>query len=46
MTKEEQEKVIQQIEKDICYFTNLDFPILSEKFNRDLKLIKSLMEET
>lgn len=45
MTKEERAKVVQRIEQDIHYFTNMDFPVLSNKFHQDLLLINELQHE-
>ena len=48
MTEELKSKadiVIAELEKDIIYFTNLDFTNLADKFKRDLDIIKSLVQE-
>lgn len=37
-------KVIEEIENDVVYFTNMGFDHLAEKFNRDLNIIKSLAD--
>ena len=39
---EEISKIIEDIEKDITYFKNMGFDHLSEKFQRDLDIIKGL----
>ena len=36
---------IEELEKDITYFTNLGFNQLVEKFKRDLTAIKELKKE-
>lgn len=48
MTEELKSKVdvvITELEKDITYFNNLGFTNLTEKFKRDLDIIKSLVQE-
>lgn len=45
MTKEERDVLIQDIEKDIIYFTNLGFEVLAGKFKRDLDIIQSLIPQ-
>ena len=37
-------KVIEEIENDVVYFTNIGFDYLAEKFKRDLNIIKSLAD--
>lgn len=43
--KNKADAVITELEKDIIYFNNLDFTNLTEKFKRDLNIIKSLVQE-
>lgn len=40
---EEQRKIVEEIERDIKYFNNLEFKDLANKFQRDLDLIMSLV---
>ena len=46
MTIEAIEKLIPEIEQDITYFENIGFVHLKDKFNRDLNIIKSLLEHS
>lgn len=41
---EDMKKIIEDIEKDVVYFTNIGFDHLAEKFKRDLNIIKSLAD--
>lgn len=41
--RKEVESVVQELEKDIDYFTRIDFINLANKFKRDLNTIKSLI---
>ena len=36
------EDTIEAIEQDVIYFTNINYPMLAEKFKRDLELVKYL----
>ena len=39
------DNVIKQLEDEIAYFNNISFPIIANKFQRDLNAIKYLIEK-
>jgi hypothetical protein len=43
MTKEEQDKLIEEITRDIDYFKGISFTKLADKFQRDFDAIKELL---
>ena len=45
MTETDLSTSLTEIEKDIEYFKNLGFTVLSEKFKRDLTIIKELLKD-
>lgn len=45
MTNQERESIVNRIQQDIHYFTNMDFKVLATKFTQDLALINELQHE-